>query len=587
MFPYLRSRIFAASLLGLAAVNARGQASTETPLKWPTCPDLQASDFRRVSVPVKHAGSPIKMQIAEDGRMLFIAMGGSIWSFDPKTGATTTLGTVPVLSGGVAFGLVGIALDPAFVANNRIYLLHSARPAGSPAGKVAYQLWRYTAPGGKLDMASGIKMLEYAADKDVFPVDHGGGGMGFDAQGNLYFATGENSDWNLLYGNVDETRIHYNSLRTAGNTNDLRGKINRIHPEPDGKYTIPAGNLFPPGKDSTKPEIFAMGFRNPWSLEVDKVTGTVLWADVGPQAEKSDAGKGPAGMDEFGATRVPGFFGWPMFMGPNVAYNNYDYAANKTGPLFDSAAPVNASKLNTGLRQLPPARRPIIAYGKDGMHNPWTGFAKGGAVPIAGPIYRYDGKNPSKVKLPPHFDGHWFIAEAFQKWIKAVKMDDQATKAMAVTTAFPGLTYTSSSAYSIISMGIGPDGALYYTENGSNVTYRIEYTGTCLPDVTPSLNLVRNTGRNRFSEAITLLPPGALMRGVDLPAGRHGLEVFDVRGRKVWEYGRREASRRITVAMPHTLGRAMLWVRILPPGEERGVFSVPSHELSDAMKEVP
>ena len=46
--------------------------------------------------------------------------------------------------------------------------------------------------------------------------------------------------------------------------NNLNGKIIRIHPEADGTYTIPQGNLFPGGRpgDKTRPEIYVMGVRN-------------------------------------------------------------------------------------------------------------------------------------------------------------------------------------------------------------------------------------------------------------------------------------------------------------------------------------
>lgn len=546
----------------LAGILGAAGAQDTNGLTWPGCADIKTGDFRRVDIAISHPASPTKMKIAEDGRMFFVNPNGTVWMHDLRSQATTTLGRIAVISGGTAWGLIGLALDPAFLSNNWIYLLYSAKPVGFPTAPVSYQLWRYVTANGKLDLATGKMVLEYAADKGAFPVDHSGGGMAFDGHGNLIFSTGENSDWNLNYGNVDESRIEFNSLRTAGNTNDLRGKILRIHPEPDGKYTIPPGNLFPPHKDSTRPEIFAMGFRNPWSLDVDKATGTVVWADVGPQAPTAAADKGPAGMDEFNATRTPGFFGWPMFMGPNLPYNNYDYAAKKAGAFFDEDAPVNGSRLNTGLKRLPPARPSTIAYGKDGLNNPWTGFARGDAVPITGPIYRYDGKNPSRTKLPPHFEGKWFIADAFQKWIRVVGLDDQAEKALTVTTAFPGLSYTSTSAYSIIALAFGPEGALYVSENGSNKTYRIEYTGACLPEAIPiSISRADRIGAI-FRDH--LLPPGGMRRSILLGAGQNGFDLFDIRGRKVWEYRRMHAARSETVPLPGGIGAgAMLRVKTL------------------------
>src|SRR5690606_35998716 len=96
---------------------------------------------------------------------------------------------------------------------------------------------------------------------------HYAGRLDFDAQRNLYISTGDNtvpfkSD---AFATTDyrEGRKLYDSARSAGNANDLRGKILRIHPEADGTYSIPAGNLFAKGTPDTRPEIYVMGCRNP------------------------------------------------------------------------------------------------------------------------------------------------------------------------------------------------------------------------------------------------------------------------------------------------------------------------------------
>src|SRR5690606_41167284 len=43
-------------------------------------------------------------------------------------------------------------------------------------------------------------------------------------------------------------------------------------PEDDGTYSIPEGNLFEPGQELTRPEIYAMGLRNPFRITVDPET---------------------------------------------------------------------------------------------------------------------------------------------------------------------------------------------------------------------------------------------------------------------------------------------------------------------------
>lgn len=80
---------------------------------------------------------------------------------------------------------------------------------------------------------------------------HAGGGMAWDSKGNLYIATGDNNSSGFSDGySGNNPQPNYKGVsfadarRTAGNTNNLNGKILRIHPEPDGTYTLPEGNLF-------------------------------------------------------------------------------------------------------------------------------------------------------------------------------------------------------------------------------------------------------------------------------------------------------------------------------------------------------
>src|SRR5690606_21460177 len=116
---------------------------------------------------------------------------------------------------------------------------------------------------------------------------------------------------------------------------DLRGKILRIHPEADGSYTVPEGNLFAKGTQDTRPEIYTMGHRNPYRISVDQKNGYVYWGDVGPDATDPVEDRGPQGFDEVGQAKAPGNFGWPHFIADNKAYHRYDFAAKKPGEPFD------------------------------------------------------------------------------------------------------------------------------------------------------------------------------------------------------------------------------------------------------------
>ena len=71
----------------------------------------------------------------------------------------------------------------------------------------------------------------------------------------LYISTGDNTSPFASDGfsPSDETpgRSPFDAQKSSANTNDLRGKILRIHIEPDGTYTIPEGNLFAKGEPNT------------------------------------------------------------------------------------------------------------------------------------------------------------------------------------------------------------------------------------------------------------------------------------------------------------------------------------------------
>ena len=145
---------------------------------------------------------------------------------------------------------------------------------------------------------------------------HVGGDIDFDAAGNLYLSTGDDTNPfdSAGFTPIDERAERnpaFDAQRTSANSNDLRGKVLRIKPSAAGGYTIPAGNMFAPGTARTRPEVYAMGFRNPFRMSVDKATGIVYLGDYGPDAGTADPNRGPAGNVAFERITRPGFYGWP------------------------------------------------------------------------------------------------------------------------------------------------------------------------------------------------------------------------------------------------------------------------------------
>ena len=199
--------------------------------------------------------------------------------YDPAKDSITVINTFNVYHK-EEDGMMGLQQDPNFAQNNWLYVYYSHPTRSSNI------LSRFVFKDGHIDMHSEIEMLEVAVQRER--CCHTGGSIAFDANGNLFVSTGDNTSpfESDGYSPADEIkgRSAFDAQKSSGNTNDLRGKILRIHPEPDGTYTIPSGNLFPKGEEKTRGEIYVMGNRNPYRISVDKKTGWLYWGEVGPDA---------------------------------------------------------------------------------------------------------------------------------------------------------------------------------------------------------------------------------------------------------------------------------------------------------------
>jgi cytochrome c len=419
--------------------------------------------FTRVVLAEK-LDEPIELAVLPDERVLFIERHGYVNLYKAGQTGVRRIATIPVStkyadSSQAEDGLLGLAADPNFAANGWVYMYYS--PAGPDAKNV---LARFTMTGDSLDLASQKVLLEVPTQR--LQCCHTGGSIAFDPQGNLYLSTGDNSNpFASGYAPIDERpgRMPWDAQKSSANTNDLRGKIIRIHPEPDGTYTIPDGNLFPKGAPKTRAEIYTMGHRNPYRISVDKHTGFLYWGEVGPDANVDSVGRGPRGYDEINQARGPGNYGWPYFVGNNQAYSRttvIDSVTTQGGPPFDPAHPVNNSPNNTGLNQLPPARGAYIWY----PYAPSTDFpivGTGGRTAEAGPVFYRDDFRTAPRAFPQYYDGKLFIYEFMRHWIMAVTMDKNGDLA-SIEQFMPNAKFAAP-----IEMEFGPSGDLYILEYGT------------------------------------------------------------------------------------------------------------------------
>jgi PKD repeat protein len=270
---------------------------------------------------------------------------------------------------------------------------------------------------------------------------------------------------------------HVDARRGALNTNDLRGKVLRIKVKDGditpaeanqfgGAYNVPSGNLFALGTAKTRPEVYAMGFRNPFRLQVDE-TGVAYVTDYSPDSSTPALNRGPAGTGRVEIVRKPANYGWPVCYRTDLEYYRWDF--NLSAPLDSTptkhecsdpaTGPVNESRWNVGggpsvepgLVNTPPITNPDVWYSfspenqavnpigtpcsayYDGALPPaervcprlFPELGTGNVGPHGAAKYKYDAANPDTTKLPPYFDGAVFFGEFTRDMLREIRLDSQ------------------------------------------------------------------------------------------------------------------------------------------------------------------
>jgi sugar phosphate isomerase/epimerase/glucose/arabinose dehydrogenase/regulation of enolase protein 1 (concanavalin A-like superfamily) len=507
--------------------------------------EIDWNDYERVLLS-KDTGEPIDLAVLPDNRVLHTARDGVIRLTDPDTGTTHEVADLDVYQNSED-GLQGIALDPNFEENNLVYLVYAPAemdgnnsignpyPTTTPQGSAPnsidgsdsleeWEQWLGYNVLARFTFDPATNVFDLDSEEEILRVEtqrgqccHVGADLAWDAEGNLYMSTGDNTPASTPgangytpINNAPGLNPGFDSRRGAGNTNDLRGAILRITPideiaegaetGPDSTYTIPAGNLFDSDEydpELVREEIYVMGLRNPFRIDYDQETGALVWGDYGPDAGSAQADRGPMGYVEWQATTEPMNGGWPYCHGPNDggAYNEWDYANNQPGELtFDCEnGPVNNSSWNTGEVQLPPVTEPQIWYGDNPGDQPaeWDDLVLlggGGQAPMGGPVYRFDEANESDRAFPELWDGLPLMAEFSQDYVVAFEMDElsSAGSVTSITDFLPNahLENTSQPLWdNPMDIEFGPDGALYaldygdgfFRQNPDAGLYRVNY----------------------------------------------------------------------------------------------------------------
>lgn len=180
--------------------------------------------------------NPTCMAVAEDGRVFIGEKTGEL-----RLVENDILLSEPLLKLDVNHqydnGLLGITLDQDFGLNGYIYIYFT-----SPLRDLLL-LHRYTINGDAVVPGSEVEL--FRIDEEGFGDFHSGGGLRFGLDGKLYLSTGDQA--------ITEYSQSFSSLN---------GKVLRLNK--DG--SIPSDNPFYNQLDGDFRAIYALGFRNPFSL---------------------------------------------------------------------------------------------------------------------------------------------------------------------------------------------------------------------------------------------------------------------------------------------------------------------------------
>lgn len=242
---------------------------------------------------VSGLAAPLDLEQPDDGtgRLFVVEQGGTIKII--QNGAVLPQPFLDISSKVTNFfemGLLGVAFHPDFRQNRRFFVNYVRTEA---SGQIQSVIAEYQAPASNANQADAAseRILLVVDQVGNFP-NHKAGQLGFGPDGFLYFGLGDGGSGSDPFGN-------------GQNTQTLLGKMMRIDVDsasPTLQYGIPADNPFAAG--GGLPEIYAIGFRNPYRFSFDGPTGRLIVADVGQDA-----------FEEVDIVRNGGNYGWNVMEG--------------------------------------------------------------------------------------------------------------------------------------------------------------------------------------------------------------------------------------------------------------------------------
>lgn len=250
--------------------------------------------------------APTALAFAPDGRLFVAQQGGALRVVQNDATLSQPFLTVTVHSAGER-GLLGVAVDPGFVANRFVYVYYTAT---TPT--IHNRVSRFTANGNVAAAGSEVVLMELETLSSA--TNHNGGALHIHPDGRLFVAVGDNANGA--------------NAQTLGNR---LGKLLRI--ARDG--SIPTDNPFYQTATGVNRAIFALGLRNPYTFAIQPGTERIFVNDVG-QNTWEEINDGIAGAN-YGWPTTEGPTTDPRFLSPFHAYGHGGGACAVSGGAFYDA----------------------------------------------------------------------------------------------------------------------------------------------------------------------------------------------------------------------------------------------------------
>jgi glucose/arabinose dehydrogenase len=296
--------------VGALAAGGCGGGDGASP---PDGPPQVALTVQRVFPSLSFAFPVAMLQAPNDASRWFVVEQGGVVRVFNNNPNVATASTFVDISARVTFpadselGLLGMAFHPQFSTNRSVYLFYSHNDVS--LGRLVSRLSEFTATPLGLTLDPTTERVLLTIPKPNGETNHNGGNLAFGPDGFLYAGLGDGGGGNDNHG----------AIGNAQSTNTVLGKMLRINVlpgTPGAGYSIPLDNPFasnplcstddPINRPATQPcpEIFALGFRNPYRWSFDRGTGQLWVGDVGQGA-----------IEEVDRVDLGDNFGWRCFEG--------------------------------------------------------------------------------------------------------------------------------------------------------------------------------------------------------------------------------------------------------------------------------